>query len=499
MQSQAVSAQTESRSKESVRLYYLDWLRVIAILGVFLFHAVHPFDLSDWHIKNAEQSMAVSVVLGLLFPWGMPFFFLIAGTGSWFALRRRTAGQYVGERTKRLLLPYITGCILLWPIMLYFQWRHILWNGSWYGSFLDFVLIHRAGFSPMWFGEVGFHLWFLGFLFCFSVLGLPIFLWLKGPSGQAALARLAGFCSHRGGILLFIVPLVLVRLILQPFFPQEHDWADFFFLMTIFVCGFVLYAHEGFARAIRRDWAILLTGAILTSAGWAYLALTTENLDIEAPVRTVRQALIWAFVTANAWCWSAFMLFVGMRFLDFTNRWLVWGQEAVLPFFLLHQPVIIVIAYYVVQWNMDIFPKLMTVVISFAAGHARAVRVRDPPDRFPAHDFRDEGDCQASGRRGREVTPSRPRREPAASAVIAGVAWSGIFSLPAPRGRSAGHADHGLSVAQHDRGRLAPDTGIAMVRLGAESVELFGPSAHPKGICLFARAVAPVKVAPTAV
>jgi len=80
-----------------VRLYYLDWLRVIAILGVFLFHAVHPFDLSDWHIKNAEQSMAVSVVLGLLFPWGMPFFFLIAGTGSWFALRRRTAGQYVGE------------------------------------------------------------------------------------------------------------------------------------------------------------------------------------------------------------------------------------------------------------------------------------------------------------------------------------------------------------------------------------------------------------------
>ena len=117
-------------------------------------------------------------------------------------------------------------------------------------------------------------------------------------------------------------------------------------------------------RAIRRDWAILLVSAILTSAGWAYLALTTENFEIEAPLRTVRQALIWAFVTANAWCWSAFMLFVGMRFLDFTNRWLVWSQEAVLPFFLLHQPVIIVIAYYVVQWNAGIFPKLVTVVIA---------------------------------------------------------------------------------------------------------------------------------------
>lgn len=363
MESQAVLAQPESRPGAGVRLYYLDWLRVIAILGVFLYHAVHPFDFFAWHIKNAEQSMAITVVMGLLFPWGMPFFFLIAGTGSWFALRRRTAGQFVGERVKRLLIPYITGSILLWPIMLYFEWRHILWKGVWYGSFPDFVLIHRAGFSPMWFGEVGFHLWFLGFLFCFSVLGLPIFLWLKGRSGQRALARLVGFCTHRGGILIFMLPLLLVRLLLQPFFPEEHDWADFFFLMALFVCGFVLYTHEGFARAIRRDWPILLVSAIITSAVWAYLALTTENLDIEAPVRTARQVLIWVFVTANAWCWSTFLLFVGMRFLDFTNKWLLYSQEAVLPFFLLHQPVIIVIAYYVVQWNLGILPKLVIVVI----------------------------------------------------------------------------------------------------------------------------------------
>jgi len=364
MQGEAFAAQAESHSGTSTRLYYLDWLRVIAILGVFFFHAVHPFDHSDWHIKNAELSMAVTVILGLLFPWGMPFFFLIAGTGSWFALRRRTAGQYVGERVKRLLIPYITGCILLWPIMLYFQWRHILWKGTWYGSFLDFVLLHRAGISPMWFGEIGFHLWFLAFLFCFSVLGLPLFLWLKGRSGQAALARLAGLCAHRGGILLFILPLLLVRLILQPIFPQEHDWADFFFLMALFVCGFVLFAHEGFARAIRRDWLLLLISAIVTSAGWAFLALTTENFSLEAPLRTARQALIWTFVTANAWCWSTFMLFVGMRFLDFTNRSLEYAQEAVLPFFLLHQPVIIVVAYYVVQWHAGIFPKLVTVVIA---------------------------------------------------------------------------------------------------------------------------------------
>jgi hypothetical protein len=100
-------------------------------------------------------SMRVTVFLALLVPWGTPFFFLIAGTGSWFALRRRTAGQYTLERTKRLLVPYVAGCILLWPIMLHFQWRYLALPGGWYGSFWRFVLLHLAGFSPMWFGLVG--------------------------------------------------------------------------------------------------------------------------------------------------------------------------------------------------------------------------------------------------------------------------------------------------------------------------------------------------------
>ena len=368
MQSQIITGQTDSSGRESVRLHYLDWLRVIAILGVFLFHAVHPFDFFDWHIKNAELSMAITVFLALLFPWGMPFFFLIAGTGSWFALRRRTAGQYIQERTKRLLIPYIVGCTLLWPIMLYFEWRHLAVTGEWYGSVQRFVLLHRAGFSPMWFGEVGFHLWFLGFLFCFSLLGLPLFLWLKGKSGQAFLSWLAGVCMRRGGILLFILPLLLVRLGLQPHFPEEHDWADFFYLMTMFLFGFVLYAHEGFTRTIRRDWPILLTVGIVSTVAWVYLGLTAKSLDVEAPARTLRDLLMWGVITVNSWCWTTFLLFIGMRYLDFSNKWLEYGQEAVLPFFLLHQPVIMAIAFYVVQWDAGIPVKLLTVVAgSFVA------------------------------------------------------------------------------------------------------------------------------------
>jgi glucan biosynthesis protein C len=371
MQSQIVSGQAGRASRETVRLHYLDWLRVLAILGVFLYHAVHPFDQSDWTIKNAELSMTVTVFLGLLFPWGMPFFFLISGAGSWFALRRRTAGQFATERFQRLLIPYFVGCILLSPIMLYFQWRYLDLRGVWHGPFWQYVLLHRAGFSPRWFGEVGYHLWFLGFLFCFSLLGLPLFLWLKGKSGQAVLTRLAGLCSRRGGILLFIIPLLLVRLGLKPFFPQEQDWADFFYLMSFFVLGFVLYAHEGFTRVIRRDWAILLIMVIVSTAAWAWLALADESLDLWTSPRTLQDFVLWTMITINGWCWTTFVLYIGMRHLDFGNKWLRYGQEAVLPFFLLHQPVIVAIAFYVVQWDAGIPVKLLTVVLgSFVASLA---------------------------------------------------------------------------------------------------------------------------------
>jgi glucan biosynthesis protein C len=363
MQRRGVEGQTDNTPQASARLHYLDWLRVLAILGVFLFHAVHPFDVSPWVIKNAEQSETVTAFLGLLFPWGMPFFFLIAGAGSWFALRRRTAGQFAKERFQRLFIPFLVGCVLLSPIMLYFQWRQVGLRDLWHGPFWQYVLLHRAGFSPRWFGEIGYHLWFLGFLFCFSLLALPIFLWLNGKSGQAVLSWLARMCTRRGGILLFILPLLLVRLGLKPFFPLEQDWGDFFYLMSMFVLGFVLYAHEGFSQAIRRDWAILVVMVLVSTVAWAYLALTDDSLDLYASPRTLRDFALWTVITINCWSWTTLMLYIGMRHLDFSNRWLEYGQEAVLPFFLLHQPVIMVIAFYVVQWQTGIPLKLLTVVL----------------------------------------------------------------------------------------------------------------------------------------
>lgn len=345
------------------RLYYLDWLRVIAVFGVFLFHAVHPFDMTPWHIKNADLSTAITVFIVFLFPWGMPFFFLIAGAGSWFALRRRTAGAFARERFNRLLLPYFVGASLLMPVMLYFEWLHKTQTGLLSGSYVDFVLNRNPGFSPVWFGALGYHLWFLGFLFSFSILGLPVFLWLKGDAGRRLTDRLAHFCRHRGAIILFVVPLLIARLILHPIFPREHDWADFAVLMIYFLFGFLLYSDRRFLAAVGRNWRLLLGVGFITFTLGLAIAIYTSNLDVYSKPVTFLDYLFWALITINGWCMSLGVLYTGMRHLDFSNKVLEYGKDAIMPFFVFHQPVIIILAYFAVQWPVHLVVKLLIVVV----------------------------------------------------------------------------------------------------------------------------------------
>ncbi len=364
MSSQIVSQQTDSTAREATRLHYLDWLRVIAILGVFLFHALNVFNEADFLIKNAERSTAITVFQGFLFSWGIPLLFLITGTGSWFALRRRTVRQYVRERFNRLLVPFVVGSIVFTPIQLYLEWTHKLQTGALQGSFQEFLNTLPVADGPRFFGAVGYHLWFVGFLFSFVLITLPIFLWLKGEAGKRIILRLAELCEHRGGLLLFILPLAVVRLGIKPFFPYQNDWSDFSFLMSFFLLGYVLFADERFTRAIRRDWPIMLTVGIAAFLAAAAIIFSTGEFDIEAAPHTLLDFIWWGLFTVCSWCWSLFVLFVGMRFLDFSSRWLQYSQDAIVPFYVVQQPVIIVIAFFVVQWEATLLIKLLAVVLS---------------------------------------------------------------------------------------------------------------------------------------
>jgi peptidoglycan/LPS O-acetylase OafA/YrhL len=362
---------TTSSAAKSARLYYLDWLRVILIFGVFLYHVVRPFDpLIDWHINNAEQSDTILTLLLLVNPWGIPLFFLVAGAASMFALRRRSNRQYISERATRLLIPFIVGSILLTPFQKYLEALH---KGSFQGSFLSYIPeilaenISGNLFTPLVFGNWGLHLWFLGFLFVYSLLTLPVFRWFKRDTGGAFISWLGRLVEVRGGILLFVLPLALARVLVQPFFAvAERGWLDFVYFFLFFILGSIIYSDDRFLSAVRRDRWLLFAGGIAGLATFIGLVAVYGDIAFEWGLTFVVPwsiILIFAF-TLMSWGWALDALYLAMRHLNFSNKWLVYGNETIMPFYLLHQPVIILIAYFVVQWDAGILVKLLVILIS---------------------------------------------------------------------------------------------------------------------------------------
>jgi peptidoglycan/LPS O-acetylase OafA/YrhL len=353
------------------RLYYLDWLRVILIFGVFLFHAVRPFEgLLYWHIKNAAESSAATAFVLLLNPWGMPLFFLVAGAASKFALRRRSNRQYIRERVARLLIPFLVGSILLSPPQGYLEALH---RGTYQGSFLSYIpemLAEKVSghlFTPAVFGDWGYHLWFLAFLFLYSLLALPIFRWFERDAGQSTVAWLGRLVEKRGGILLYILPLALSRVLVQPFSsPEEHGWLDFVYFFLFFLLGYIFYSDERFPHAVRRDRWLLLGGGLLALVAWGGMTAAFGGQAFEWGVTFVApwSIVIILLFTLMSWGWALSALALAMTRLNVTNKWLVYGNETIMPFYLFHQPVIILIAFFVVQWTAGVMPKLLVVTVA---------------------------------------------------------------------------------------------------------------------------------------
>ncbi|MCP4166740.1 MAG: acyltransferase [Chloroflexi bacterium] len=363
---------TKSSAQKSERLYYLDWLRNILIFGVFLYHVLRPFDpLMPWHINNAVKSDAIMGILLTINPWGIPLFFLVAGAGSMFALRRRSNRQFISERVNRLLIPFIVGSILLSPFQRYLEALH---NGRFEGSFLSFIPEWLAGlipdfwFTPGVFGDWGLHLWFLAFLFLFSLLALPVFSWFKRDTGGAFVSWLGRLVEKRGGILLFVLPLALARVLVLPFVPVEvHGWLDFVYFFLFFVVGYIFYADDRFVSAVRRDrWLLFASGIAGLVAYFALSAVYGEDVVIGWGFTFAFPGSIIAnlFFTLISWGWALFVLYLAMTRLNFSNKFLVYGNETIMPFYLVHQPVIIVVSYFVVQWNVSILVKLLIIGIS---------------------------------------------------------------------------------------------------------------------------------------
>lgn len=128
----------------------------------------------------------------------------------------------------------------------------------------------------------------------------------------------------------------------------------------------MLASDSKFEQSVDKNGIPALVTGIITSV--LIMLVFTGLLGLEALLPTILYyiifSILWAF---NGWCWVIVILSFGRKLLSFNHRYLKFSNELVLPYYILHQTVIVVMAFYVVGSNLSVIVKYLIIVsASFA-------------------------------------------------------------------------------------------------------------------------------------
>jgi glucan biosynthesis protein C len=352
-------------TSESRRYYYIDWLRVLAILVVFAFHNAKFFDSGGWHVKNTETSKGFTIFIVFTSQWIMPLFFVLSGMSAHYALRFQTLGRYMRSKILRLGVPLMVGMFTHISLQVYLE---RLTHGDFTGSFFEFLPQYFDGWYGLGgnFAWMGLHLWYLEMLFVYSLLTLPLFLWLRSERMGPIISRLAGSLAKPCAIFLLAVPVILMKLIgeTQHNIISETHWGGWAMLphLGFFVTGYFIALDSQLITSIGKHRIVALVLALIAFVILCMCTLSPAGEQfLAAPGGSV-------VVVMHSWFWLTAIIGFAHRYLTSTNRFLRYASEAVLPFYILHQTIILLIGYHIVQLDTSIVVKYVVVTtLSFVA------------------------------------------------------------------------------------------------------------------------------------
>jgi Acyltransferase family len=291
--------------------------------------------------------------------------------GAWYSLRSRSSAAFARERLRRLGIPLLVGLLTLVPLQVWLGRRHggdPSAYGGFYGRFwevrpvLDFPFVLEA--APGGLFETG-HLWFLVCLLAFSLVLLPGFTWLRRPPGTWLVRRLAGLLGRPGGAFLLALPVAAVEVSLGS--EVGHGGWNHASYALLFAYGYLAAADPQIGQAFQRQWrpAAALGLLLFLASGAAYTAAEgggepfTDMDSLSMGFRLLK--------SIDGWLWVVAILgFAGAgvgRRRSFpadgtrppsragrVRRLGAYANDAVLAFYVLHETVIVVVAYFVLAW-----------------------------------------------------------------------------------------------------------------------------------------------------
>ena len=337
------------------RRHFLDWTRILAFALLVPYHVGMYYVTWDWHIKSPAMATTLEPWMRLLSAWRMDLLFVVSGAAlSCMLLKGGGAdSRFLGERLRRLLVPLVFGMLVIVPPQSYLE---VVQKHGYGGDYLDFLRLYLTGFGgfcgvagqclvlPTWN-----HLWYLPYLLAYTV-ALWCALRLR-PRLLDDLARRTDAAPH--GAWLFALPiayLVATHVVLRARFPVTHalgdDWYAHSQFLALFVLGAMLARSESGWRRIEAARPLALAAALVAWAALVWLLPAAAGAG-----EAVRLARAVAF-GVQQWCGLAAALGYAARHLDRDGPARRYLTQAVMPVYLLHQTLIVLLTHAALPWQL---------------------------------------------------------------------------------------------------------------------------------------------------
>ena len=312
--------------KRAPRKHYIDNLRNFTILLLF---PVHTFMIwnnfgSGFYIWEGENKL-LSTCIVLVNPWLMPLLFVLAGMSARYALEKRTGKDFAKERVHKLLVPFLSGMIFLVPVQTFFARKYF---EGYTGSYLDnmkYFFTHVTDFSGYDGALTPGHLWFILFLFLISMAALLLSHCLPYEKTRNFVERMPVLA-----VWMLFLPIWLAYYLGN--FGGYSIGKD----LALYLAGYYVLSSDNLFCRIEQNIKWLAGLCIL---GTIVLAAAYYNFSYYGDL----------WVNYIGWNTVLVMLAWGKKFLDKRTKATVYLNQASYPIYLLHQSILVALAYYTVQ------------------------------------------------------------------------------------------------------------------------------------------------------
>ncbi|NIJ06425.1 hypothetical protein FHS31_000007 [Sphingomonas vulcanisoli] len=349
------------------RHYGMDWLRIGAFQLLILYHIGMTFVPWDYHVKLAQLDW-VSVLMQLTSPWRLALLFVVSGYASAALLARsESAGAFFKQRLLRLGLPLLFGILVIVPVQ---PWVQIVTQRGYAGDFWTFLTQDYFSFRtldsvplPNWM-----HLWFVVYLLLYTAVL---------AAGQTLPAKWKR-ALFRAGERLFAGPQLLivgiffvfwVRGRLIPGWEDAHDplidWSAHAHYGGMFLFGVLLRNSDRLMASMVRAWK---PAAALAIGGYAVLATLELIHPGPEPLPDALRPLLWTARAIESFGATVALIGIAETYANRDHRWRHTLAEAVFPFYLVHQTVIVLLGYALIGTGLNLFVAFLIMVAGTIAG-----------------------------------------------------------------------------------------------------------------------------------